>query len=36
MKKRIKICIVRSRYNQTAQLLKSATNELNKRKITYK
>ncbi len=36
MKKKIKICIVRSKYNQTSQLLKSATNELIKRKISYK
>ena len=36
MKKKIKICIIRSRYNQTTQLLKSATNELIKRKISYK
>ena len=36
MKKKIKICIVRSKYNQTSALLKSATNELIKRKISYK
>jgi 6,7-dimethyl-8-ribityllumazine synthase len=36
MKKKIKICIVRSKYNQTSQLLKSATNELIKKKIFYK
>ena len=36
MKKKIKVCIIRSRYNQTTQLLKSATNELIKRKISYK
>jgi len=36
MKKKIKVCIVRSKYNQTSQLLKSATNELIKRKISYK
>ena len=36
MKKKIKICIVRSKYNQTAELLKSATKELIKRKISYK
>ena len=36
MKKKIKVCIVRSRYNQTSQLLKSATKELIKRKISYK
>ncbi len=32
----MKICIVRSKYNQTAELLKSATKELIKRKISYK
>jgi 6,7-dimethyl-8-ribityllumazine synthase len=36
MKKKIKICIVRSKYNHTSELLKSATNELIKRKIFYK
>ena len=36
MKKKIKICIVRSKYNQTTELLKSATDELIKRKILYK
>ena len=36
MKKNIKICIVRSRYNETSQLLKSVTNELIKQKIFYK
>jgi len=36
MKKKIEICIVRSMYNQTSQLLKSATNELIKKKISYK
>ena len=36
MKKKLKICIVRSKYNQTADLLKSATKELIKRKISYK
>ena len=36
MKKKIKICIVRSKYNDTSELLKSATNELIKRKIFYK
>ena len=35
MKKKIKICIVRSKYNQTAKLLKRATKELVKRKISY-
>jgi len=36
MKKKNKICIVRSRYNDTSQLLKSATNELIKKKIFFK
>ena len=36
MKKKIEICIVRSKYNDTTQLLKSATNELVKKKIHYK
>ena len=36
MKKKLKICIVRTKYNQTADLLKSATKELIKRKISYK
>ena len=36
MKKKIKICIVQSKYNDTSKLLKSATNELLKRKINYK
>jgi|TARA_B110000881_G_C18593849_1_gene529904 6,7-dimethyl-8-ribityllumazine synthase len=36
MKKKINICIVRSKYNQTSKLLKNATNELTKRKIPYK
>ena len=36
MNKKIKICIVRSKYNQTSELLKSATRELVKRKIFYK
>ena len=36
MKKKIRICIVRSKYNQTSQLLRSATSELLKRKISYK
>jgi len=35
MKKKINVCIVCSQYNNTSQLLKSATNELIKRKITY-
>ena len=36
MKKKIKVCIVRSKYNHTSELLKSATNELIKRNIFYK
>jgi len=36
MKKKLKICIVRSKYNHTTELLKSATKELIKRKISYK
>jgi 6,7-dimethyl-8-ribityllumazine synthase len=36
MKKKLKICIVCSKYNQTTELLKSATKELIKRKIYYK
>ena len=36
MTKKIKICIVRSKYNETELLLKSATKELLKRKIFYK
>ena len=36
MKKKIKICIVRSKYNETSQILKSATKELTKRKLHYK
>ena len=36
MNKKIKICIVRSKYNNTAHLLKSATSELQKRKIYFK
>ena len=36
MKKKLKICIVRSKYNQTSLLLKSATKELIKRKISFK
>ena len=36
MNKKIKICIVRSIYNDTSKLLKSATKELAKRKIQYK
>ncbi len=34
--KQIKICIVRSKYNKTSHILKSATEELLKRKIYYK
>ena len=36
MKKKIRICIVRSRYNDTSKLLKSATSELANKKINYK
>jgi 6,7-dimethyl-8-ribityllumazine synthase len=36
MKKKIKICIVRSKYNNTLNLLESAVIELKKRKIYYK
>ena len=36
MKKKIKICIVRSKYNDTSQILKSATAELMKKKISFK
>ena len=36
MKKKLKICIVRSKYNKTKKLLQSATEELVKRKIFYK
>jgi 6,7-dimethyl-8-ribityllumazine synthase len=36
MRKKIKICIVRSKYNDTSQILKSAIKELTKRKIQYK
>ena len=36
MKKKIKVCIVRSMYNDTSQLLQSATNELLKKKIGYR
>ena len=32
----MKICIVRSKYNDTSKLLQSATNELNKRNIFFK
>jgi|TARA_B110000211_G_scaffold113733_1_gene131924 6,7-dimethyl-8-ribityllumazine synthase len=36
MKNKIKICIVKSEYNDTSKLLKSATEELKSRKIIYK
>jgi 6,7-dimethyl-8-ribityllumazine synthase len=36
MIKKNKICIVRSKYNDTSKLLRSATEELTKRKIFYK
>ena len=36
MKKKIKICIVRSQYNDTSQLLKSAISELKKRNFFFK
>ena len=36
MKKKIKICIVVSKYNNTAKLLQSAVKELVKRKINFK
>jgi len=36
MKKKINICIVRSKYNETSKILSSATTELTKRKISYK
>ena len=36
MKKKIKICIVKSQYNDTSNLLHSATTELKKRKIFFK
>jgi len=36
MKNKIKICIVRSQYNDTSKLLQSAVRELLKRKITFK
>jgi|TARA_B100001094_G_scaffold89844_1_gene85842 6,7-dimethyl-8-ribityllumazine synthase len=35
MKKRIKICIVCSKYNDTSKLLNSATKELIKKKISF-
>ena len=36
MKKKLKICIVKSQYNNTSKLLKSAVAELKKRKIFFK
>jgi|TARA_B100000780_G_scaffold111375_1_gene77946 6,7-dimethyl-8-ribityllumazine synthase len=36
MKKKIKICIVRSQYNDTSKLFQSAILELKKRKIYFK
>ena len=36
MKNKIKICIVRSKYNETSELLKNATKELVNRKISFK
>ena len=36
MKQKIKICIVRSKYNDTSKLLESAVKELTKRKIFFK
>jgi len=36
MNKKIKICIVRSKYNDTSKLLQSAIKELTKRKIIFK
>ena len=36
MKKKIKICIVKSKYNDTSKLLQSAVKELKKRKIYFK
>ena len=35
MKKKIKICIVKSKYNETSKLLNSAVKELKKRKIYF-
>ena len=34
--KKIKVCIVRSKYNDTLKLLESATKELKRKKISYK
>jgi len=36
MKNKIKICIVRSQYNDTSKLLQSGVRELTKRKIEFK
>ena len=36
MKRKIKICIIRSLYNDTSKLLQSAVTELKKRKIIFK
>ena len=36
MIKKIKICIVRSKYNDTTQLLRSTINELKKNRLNYK
>ena len=36
MKRKIKICIVVSKYNNTAKLLQSAVKELDKRRINFK
>jgi len=36
MKKKINICIVQSKYNETDQLLKSAIKELVKKKVSYR
>jgi len=36
MKKNFKICIVRSKYNNTSKLLNSAVKELTKRRIIFK
>ena len=36
MKKKLRICIVRSKYNNTSKILKSAVNELIKRKVIFK
>ena len=36
MKKKIKICIVRSKYNDTSKILQSAVTELRKRNVFFK